>query len=371
MKKLRIVNLKLLMSIFIFIFSNLGFAKSKLKAISYEKKKNLAIVKIEFNKRVLIRPTLLIRDNIVQLSMENTTVWPKIIKKVEINGKIFDTTLTAYQYEQDKVRFRAILPYGLKGFSHHVSSKMKGNYVELKIPLYKNKKLSRKNKDFKKDSYDEAFLNKLIEDKNGSKSKLKTMDQVKVGLSANRKNFLIDENKKEKKNSFSVHSYVVKFVAFLGLILVVIYALFAFFKKGMLKRGKLGFLDKMNNLSVLNTHFLGPKRNLMLIKAHKQVFLVGNSEKGIHFLSEISDVASLLKNGELAVAGDNFDTSLEKVDEDKVNFNLKDINNVSSSDTNKRNHEDSKNKRINMRNKSDKNISEQIKKKLKGLKALQ
>lgn len=52
------------------------------------------------------------------------------------------------------------------------------------------------------------------------------------------------------------------------------------------------------------------ERSLMIVKAHKQIFLVSNSESGIQFLSEMTDTTGLIKEGEKLVTGANFDTNL-------------------------------------------------------------
>ena len=52
-----------------------------------------------------------------------------------------------------------------------------------------------------------------------------------------------------------------------------------------------------------------------MVKAHKQVFLISNSERGMQLISEIQDVNGLIKTGELELTGSNFQTNL--VDADK------------------------------------------------------
>src|SRR5690606_33110515 len=87
-------------------------------------------------------------------------------------------------------------------------------------------------------------------------------------------------------------------------------------------KGKLGFLNSTKTVEVLSTTFVGPKRNVMLIRAHDQVFLVGSSENGLQLISEIKNPSGLMKEGERALAGDNFDTQLSKSPEKE--FRLKD-----------------------------------------------
>ncbi len=59
---------------------------------------------------------------------------------------------------------------------------------------------------------------------------------------------------------------------------------------------------------------MSPKRTLMVIRAHKQIFLVANSESGFTFLSEMKDTTGLIKEGEKFVTGSNFDSNLSDAD---------------------------------------------------------
>ena len=135
-------------------------------------------------------------------------------------------------------------------------------------------------------------------------------------------------------------------------------------KKGFLKRGKLGFLNNADQISVLNQTYIAPKKSLMLIKAHNQVFLVSNTDHGIHPISEIKDAAGLLKDGEKTISGHNFDTKLSDADEDKsieTKVKLKD-------DITKSNQESSLSSYLNVKDKV--KFSDQLKKKVKNLKPL-
>ena len=103
----------------------------------------------------------------------------------------------------------------------------------------------------------------------------------------------------------------------------------------------------------------------MLIKAHNQVFLVSNTDTGIHPISEIADAAGLLKDGEKAISGHNFDTKLTIADSDKLNdekIKLKE-------DITKSNKLSSLSSFAEVTEKV--TFSDQLKKKVKGLKPLQ
>lgn len=118
----------------------------------------------------------------------------------------------------------------------------------------------------------------------------------------------------KRKDGFSIATYAGKFVAFLGVVLLFFWGIVQMMKKGVLSKGKLGFLNGSSLVSVISTTYVGPKRSLMLVKAHNQVFLVASSEAGFEFLSEVNDVPGLVKEGERFIAGDNFDDIQNKED---------------------------------------------------------
>ena len=111
-------------------------------------------------------------------------------------------------------------------------------------------------------------------------------------------------------DNFSFAGYAAKFTIFLALVLGLFYGVVQLLKKGVFNRGKLGFLNNTQLIEVLSTTYVAPKRSLMVIKAHKQIFLVSNSEAGLTFLSEMTDTTGLIKEGEKFMTGTNFDLNL-------------------------------------------------------------
>ena len=160
--------------------------------------------------------------------------------------------------------------------------------------------------------------------------------------------------------SFPSQPYIGKFSAFLGVVLLMFFGVVILFKKGMAKKGKLGFLNKMKPVEVLSTTYLGPKKSLLLIKAHNQVLLLGSSETGINFLTEVENTTDLMKEGETHVLGKNFDTTLDKEEGKEKEFKLKNAEENSLDKLLGENKEEKKEK-----------ISDQIKKKIQNLKSLQ
>ena len=116
----------------------------------------------------------------------------------------------------------------------------------------------------------------------------------------------------------------------------------------------MGFLNDTSLVSILNTTYLGPKRSLLVVKVHDKVLLLGNSETGLSYLSELQNVSELLKEGEKGIAGNNFDTTIDSVVESKVSKKIKLKENIQEKAT-----------------KNQKSLSEQIKQKVKDLRSLQ
>lgn len=166
-----------------------------------------------------------------------------------------------------------------------------------------------------------------------------------------------------RNDNFSMATYAGKFVAFLGVVLMFFWAIVQMMKKGVLSKGKLGFLNGSSLVSVLSTTYVGPKRSLMLVKAHNQVFLVASSEAGFEFLSEVKDVPGLVKEGERFITGENFD-EVQKVEdrtEAKVVKLKEDIYQSVPVEE----------KTVRSVNKDIARFSDELKKKVKNLKALQ
>jgi len=83
-------------------------------------------------------PELTIKDNMVQVSVPGTFVWPKIEKNISVGSA--DATLMAYQFNKDLVRVRTVLPYSLQGREKQVSLVVGENSVELTFPVEQSRK---------------------------------------------------------------------------------------------------------------------------------------------------------------------------------------------------------------------------------------
>jgi flagellar biogenesis protein FliO len=156
----------------------------------------------------------------------------------------------------------------------------------------------------------EGYLNNLIEENQKKPHNVPSMkeDTVSHRMSSPQK-VKTEVTKKADEKEFSFASYVFKFVFFLGVVLGLFYGIVQLMKKGVLTKGKLSFLNNSKLIEVLNTTYVSPKRSLLLVKVHNQVFLVSNSENGLNYMTELADTTSLIKETEKTITGSNFDDS--------------------------------------------------------------
>ncbi len=165
-----------------------------------------------------------------------------------------------------------------------------------------------------KEKLNEEYLNNLMKEETAKKEEKK--DEINVQQAALAKPVVTESApaaapaSAPKADNFSFAGYAVKFTVFLAMVLGLFYGVVQLLKKGVFNKGKLGFLNNTQMIQVLSTTYIAPKRSLMVVKAHKQIFLVSNSESGIQFLSEMTDTTGLIKEGEKQVTGTNFDLNL-------------------------------------------------------------
>ena len=195
---------------------------------------------------------------------------------------------------------------------------------------------------------------KIVLDKKLVKKDL-TKDSVSLTMSAS------DKSKGRTTEPFSMTNYIGKFVGFLAVVLLLFYGVMTLLRKGAMKKGRLGFLNNTKVVEVLGTTHIAPKKSLLLIKAHNQVFLVSNTDAGMTLISEVNDMNGLMKDGEKQVSGSNFDSQLSVASLAEKSFNTKESIDLSTELEN-----------LEKEEVADKvKFSDQIKNKVKSLKSLQ
>jgi len=386
---------------------NLFARGAKIEGIQFIDNKMEGKVVIRLNQELDGFPELSVKGHYIQVAIPGSYVWPKIEKKFSYEKK-FDSTIMAYQFNKDLVRVRTILPESLEGQSHNVSLALKDKKIVINFPKEKTTKVASVGRapavvgnpeEVKTvDKYDESYLDKLLKEKKDAIKLVKpsVLNKEDIEKSTQLVSKSRNEGKKDEVSmalsgtkkagsNLSLMSYAGKFAGFLALVLLLFYAAVALFKKGAFKKGKLGFLNSTKIVEVLNTTYISPKRSLLLIRAHNQVFLVGSSEKGLHMISEVNGLSGIFNDGEKEISGSNFDTNLESAEEKNPTFKLKEFLNQSSNEDLAADDEienfaldavtkdlNSKGKGTPSKNKTTKvKFSQQIKNKVKDLKPLQ
>ena len=351
--------LKFFYSVFILLGSiNIVGAEIHFKNVQFNKiNSTRGQLKASFDNDVVEIPRLKFEDRKIHLFVPGTKINSKIVRKMPLgsNAKI---TVVGKQSPREGSHISMSLPYSIKTMKKKIHVNLKGKKVYIDFPLVKlkPKKISKIDS---KNVYDESYLQKLIDEKN---AKSDAKNEKAMGLDIVKKSLSSSVPKEQK--TFSLGKQIGKFTIFLTLVLAIFYGIVLFIKKSVLSKSKLGFLNSTKIVEVINTTYIAPKRSVMLVRAHKQVFLIGNSEKGFHSLGELTDVTGLLKEGEKAISGNNFDTSLQSASRENKEFSLKESMKIEEF----KNQEKNINLSAQIKNIS---LSEQIKSKVKGLKALQ
>ena len=301
-------------------------------------------------------PRISVNDKTLSISIPNSGLAGKINKK--ING----TSLSATMSGEETVAINVSLPYSLAGREADVAITLKDGAIDVSYPRLDVAKktaatepsrapgitekaivLDTAVNNAEAEKLDESYLSslvtkqdKLAEKKHAEeKAEAKIADQgdtdrvnltqSSVAKTATNSQSTGEQATEAPKSNFSVVGYIGKFVAFMAVMIAGFYGVLTLFKKGIIKKGKLGFLNSTKLVEVLSTTHIAPKKSLIMIKAHKQVFLISNTEAGMTLVSEIKDVAGLLKNGEEEIAGSNFDTNLYTANKTEKQFKLKEV----------------------------------------------
>ncbi len=302
-------------------------------------------------------PKISVSDKVLNISIPNSGLGAKISKKV--NGSSVSATMSG----EETVAITLALPYSLKGRESDVTIALRDGAIDVHYPRLQAQKaletqvsrspsivdkavvLEAEANNAEAEKLDENYLSslvkkqeKLADEKHADEKKVaqanaqsgtdEAADRVNLTQAGVAKSSQVAEKsgtstEANGESRFSVAGYIGKFVAFLSLMIAGFYGVLTLFKKGIIKKGKLGFLHSTKLVEVLSTTHVAPKRTLMMVKAHKQVFLISSSETGIQFLSEINDVAGLIKSGEEEVTGSNFDTNLYSANKTDKEFKLK------------------------------------------------
>lgn len=262
-------------------------------------------------------PDIKVTGNTIEISIDRADAFANISKRIH------GADMTAATVG-GKAVIRATLPYGVT--AEGIDLGWKNDRIEVTFPRGTVQKIAapeqgvspkeitpakpegEAQKTVSKDALNEDYLNGLMKE-NAPVAKPATVvakDEVSVTQAAPE----ATAQAPKSNDGFSFAGYAAKFTIFLAMVLGLFYGIVQLLKKGVFTRGKLGFLNNSQLIEVLSTTYVAPKRSLMVVRAHKQVFLVASSETGLTFLSEMRDTSGLMKEGEKHVTGTNFDENL-------------------------------------------------------------
>ena len=298
------------------LFSGNAWTKAKVNDVAFEAKKKFVIY---YGGTLKSQPEVEIKDRVIQVVMKDTTIWPKIDKNIDLgNGN--KGTLSAYQFDNETVRVRMTYNASAKINAGDTNTVMEDGKITVEVPVT-YEKIDVKN------NASDSFLTKINDVVSEQRSLTPVKEsEVESFLLKNEKKITPDSKVTQVKNSkqgFNFTPYVLKFLAFIGILLSLLYFFMSIFKKGFGQKNKLGILASADSLVVLKTTYIAPKKSLLMVRAHNQVFLISSSEAGIQFLAEIKDTTGVIKDGEKELSGTNFDSGLIDAEVEEKTFKVK------------------------------------------------
>ncbi len=379
---MRTVLLSLLLLLPLTSYSQMNIGKVNFKNVNSKNGKLL----IDFNGRIRKSPELSVKGNQLTIVLPESSIKKTVNEKFSIYNKL-DFSLNAKKGSNRDVIITANLPYALSKMKNKVSMTLKENIIEVTIPKVirkgsvavsnkiapekkqTHKRAVVKKTSLKKEKYDEKYLDYLLEQKEKtggeevalSDAGLKN-DAVTTILSASAR----PEKEEPGKKQFSVMKYLGKYVAFLGVVLLLLYGVVFAMKKGVLKKGSLGLLKRTDSINVISTTYVGPKRSLLTVKVYDRILLLGSSDSGLTFITELDNVSGVIKEGEAKLTGSNFDNAIQKINEDRVDQKIKMKENPFAGA-----YEQVQNQEPTKSAENKVSFSSQVKEKIKGLKPLQ
>jgi flagellar biogenesis protein FliO len=272
-------------------------------------------------------PDIKVFGKTIEIKLSDSIAFDSIQKNVQ--GASLSASVAS-----GKAVVKAVLPYEVK--SDAVILGWKNKNIEISFPRGKAAPVAAAvvapapvkaapvaESSVKKESLNEDYLNTLMKEEAPKPVQAVQKDEVAVRQAAP---VTVNPTPETAKmtDGFSFAGYAAKFTIFLAVVLGLFYGIVQLLKKGVFSKGKLGgFLNNAKMIEVLSTTYVSPKRSLMIIKAHKQIFLVANSEAGLQFLSEMTDTTGLIKEGEKLVTGTNFDNDLDMSEATEQLFKIK------------------------------------------------
>ncbi len=317
-----------------------AFSAISLEKIDFNTVNKKGEVTINYSGNLNEYPELKITKSTIQVYFPDSKVQSTFDKKVKFSSNKNDTRMQAQQISSNVSKIKLTFPFDIKKYENNVTLTLKNDKVILLFPQIKisDKEVPKAISKIDSKKFDEDYLNNLLAIK-GVESDLKNkkVDNIvkTTEVTTIKKKSFLDEREKQQDivkttlaavkkstetqgNNFSFAGYAGKFIGFLMLVIALFYGVVGILKKGVISKGKLGFLNSTNLVEVISTTYISPKRSLLMVKAHNQVFLVGSTDNGIQLISEINDVPGIVKTGERELIGENFDTNMNTASLDEL-----------------------------------------------------
>lgn len=320
-------HLKKLILVVFLLISSFANAETKLNRVLFQDHSNKGDITLNLSDSLNSLPNLQVNKNAITITLPETDMSKEIkSERISFATKYSLDTILDYAQSGSSSIVTLKFPFNMEKKEDQIKLKNNGKKITVTFPKVRvpetidmKEKVPSVNAKNEKNSLDENFLDELIAKE---KTKLAIKDSPKKEIV---KDVMADDKvattqaaTKKEESSFSFAKYAGKFVAFLGGVLLLFYFIVSLFKKGVINRGKMGFLNNTNLVEVLSTTYVAPKKSLMLIKAHKQVFLISNTDQGISFLSEVTETSDLFKAGEKEITGTNFDEDYKSIDTENI-----------------------------------------------------
>ncbi len=257
-----------------------AFSNEKVNFINLVKLKDTYSLEVFFENKVPPY-TIDVKDNLIQIELAGTNIWPKIDEEKKVNetdlGKII-----GYQYDKNISRVR-FLP--------------NDNFHSLRV--------------LKEDSSRRRLLINFKMDfkKNNSKNVNNYLD-----------NIIKSEDTKIKKvdSSFSYEQYIYKYVLAIIVVCGIFFIIVNIFKKKVFTRKKFIERSKNDTITILNKCYLSPKKSIALVKVNEKMIIIGESENNINYLTDVESPEKILKKIEKDLTGSNFESTIKKTKHDSV-----------------------------------------------------
>lgn len=322
---MKVLGNKIILSL-IMTFSQSLMAETKLNDVLFQNHKNNGSITLDLSEPLDNLPNIQVNKNAISITLPDTEMKSDLrSSRISFATKYSSDTILDYAVNGSSSVIKIKFPFNMEKKENKVKLKNQGRKLVLTFPRVRVPETAKKSQAEtivkKNTKLDEKYLDDLLA---SEKSKIAANDEVlknpsqsQIVLGEDKIN-TINSSSSKKNSEFSFMKYAGKFVAFLGGVLLLFYLVVNVFKKGVINRGKMGFLNNTNLVEVLSTTYIAPKKSLMLIKAHKQVFLVSNTDQGMSFLSEVNDTNELFKTGEKEITGTNFDQDFDGIETESI-----------------------------------------------------